>query len=86
MEDHFLDHVIGSVAEVERLWSIAKHILTESRSATAPILFEAILFLRINRELWNEFTVIEAWNAVRAEHKDEMLKQKLEGSAGDDCE
>ena len=84
VEDHVLDHVIGSVAEVERLWSIAKHILTERRAAKAPILFEAILFLRINRELWTEFTVIDAWNAVWAELKDERLKQKLEVLAGDD--
>ena len=66
------------------MWSIAKHILTESRAAKAPILFEAILFLRINRELWTEFTVIDAWNAVWAELKDERLKQKLEVLAGDD--
>ena len=38
VEDHVLDHVIGSLAEVEHLWSIAKHILTESRAAKAPIL------------------------------------------------
>ena len=84
VEDHVLDHVIGSLAEVERLWSIAKHILMESRAAMAPILFEAILFLCFNRELWTEFTVIDAWNAVWAELKDERLKQKLEVLAGDD--
>ena len=84
VEDHVLDHVIGSVAEVERLWLIAEHILTERRAAKAPILFEAILFLHINRELWTEFTVIDAWNAVWAELKDERLKQKLEVLAGDD--
>ena len=84
VEDHVLDHVIGSVAEVEHLCSIANHILMEKRAAKAPILFEAILFLRINRELWTEFTVIDAWNAVWAELKDERLKQKLEVFAGDD--
>ncbi len=84
MEDHVLDHVIDSVAEVERLWSIAKHILTERRAAKAPILFEAILLLCINCELWTEFTVIDAWNAVWAELKDERLKQKLDVLAGDD--
>ncbi len=78
VEDRVLDHVIGSAAEVERLWSVAKHILTESRSGLAPIVFESILFLRFNRELWNEFTVIEAWNAVRAERKDERLQLRLE--------
>ena len=82
MEDHVLDHIIGSMAEVERLWSIAKHILMESRAAMAPILF--ILILRISHELWTEFTVIDAWNAVWAELKDERLKQKLEVLAGDD--
>ena len=70
VEDHVLDHVIGSVVEVECLWLIAKHILTRNtRSQMAPIMFETILFLRFNRDLWNEFTVVDALNAVRGETK-----------------
>ena len=71
-DDNCFDHIIGSAAEVERLWSIARYILTTSRTKMAPIVFEAILFL------WDEWTVMEALVAVRADQKDERLKKKLE--------
>jgi hypothetical protein len=77
-DDNCFDHIIGSAAEVERLWSIARYILTTSRTKMAPIVFEAILFLRMNRALWDERTVMEALVAVRADQKDERLKKKLE--------
>ena len=44
----------------------------------ASIVFEAILFLRMNRALWDERTVTEVLVAVRADQKDERLKKKLE--------
>ena len=53
-DDNCFDHIIGSAAEVERLWSIARYFLTTSRTKMAPIVFEAILFLRMNRALWDE--------------------------------
>ncbi len=31
-DDTFLDHVIGSAAEVERLWLMARYTLTTTRS------------------------------------------------------
>ena len=77
-DDNCFDHIIGSAAEVERLWSIARYILTTSRTKMAPIVFEAILFLRMNHALWDERTVMEALVAVRADQKDERLKKKLE--------
>ena len=43
-----------------------------------PIIFEAILFLPMNRGLWDERTVMEAIVAVRADQKDERLKKKLQ--------
>ena len=77
-DDNCFDHVIGSAAEVDCLWLIARYILTTSRTKMAPIVFEAILFLRMNRALWDERTVMEALVAVSADHKDERLKKKLE--------
>ena len=43
-----------------------------------PIIFESILFLPMNRGLWDERTVMEAIVAVRADQKDERLKTKLQ--------
>ena len=75
--DDCFDHVIGSAAEVERLWSIERYILTTTRSTLEPILFEALLFLRANGTLWNIRTVQKALLAVRDDLKSDRLKKKL---------
>ena len=55
------DSIYGSCAEVERLWSIAKHILTDVRKGMMdPIMFEAILFLKLNRRLWTLDDAVQA--------------------------
>jgi hypothetical protein len=83
-DDSCLDHVIGSAAEVERLWSMARYTLTTTRSIMSPIVFEAILFLRMNRVLWDERTVMYASAEVRADQKDERLQMKLDLAKDDD--
>ena len=75
--DDCFDHVIGSAAKVERLWSIARYILTTSRTRLEPILFEALLFLRANCVLWDERTVQAAIHAAQKDDKDERLAKKL---------
>ena len=70
-DDNCFDHVISSAAKVDRLWLIAIYILTTSRTKMAPIVFEVVLFLRMNRALWDERTVMEVLVAVRADQKDE---------------
>jgi hypothetical protein len=72
-DDNCFDHIIGSAAEVERLWSIARYILTTSRTRLEPILFEALLFLRANCVLWDERTVQAAIHAAQKDDKDEWL-------------
>jgi hypothetical protein len=47
----------GSAAEVERLWSIAKHVLTDHWKSMTPLLIEAILCLRTNERFWGAGTV-----------------------------
>jgi hypothetical protein len=79
--DDCFDHVIGSAAEVERLWSIARYLLTTLHSQLSPILFEALLFLRLNCTLWNERTVQMAHLAVREQSKNECLEKKLKEAA-----
>ena len=44
--------ISGSAARVERLLSHCKYIKTETRHSLTPQLFEAINFLKSNRELW----------------------------------
>ena len=50
----------------------------------SPIVFEAILFLRMNRVLWDERTVMYASAEVRADQKDERLQMKLDLAKDDD--
>ena len=69
--------MFGSAAEVDRLWSEARYIMTTTRSKMAPIFFEAISFLRYNRYLWDEKTVQEAYLAVKDDQKTNRLEKKL---------
>ena len=48
-----VDFICGSAAEVERLWSIAKHILSSTRSRMTPHLLQALIFLKVNHEYWD---------------------------------
>ena len=50
--------ICGSSVEVERLWSIAIHIITDIRKdMMKPMMFEVLLYLKINREYWDIHTV-----------------------------
>ena len=57
--------VLGSVAIVERLWPHAKHVLSDTRKRSLPVLVEAILFLKTNRSYWNISEVCKAMSNVR---------------------
>ena len=47
------DFILGSVAEVERLWSISKYVFRENRRSLTPQLFEAVMFLKVNQRFWD---------------------------------
>jgi hypothetical protein len=55
----------------ERAFSESKHILTPTCKSMSPILFEAILFLRKNRDLWDEKMVMQA--AARKPKEESLL-------------
>ena len=44
--------IFGSADFAERLFSYCKYIKTETRNRLTPQLFEAITYLKSNRELW----------------------------------
>lgn len=53
-----LDIVAGTSVSCERLFSSAKHILTDTRKSTSPaVVFEAILLLQVNRSEWDVHTM-----------------------------
>lgn len=52
--------VQSTSCSIERLFSDSKYILTDQRKSMSPILFEAIIYLKKNRYLWNAETVAKA--------------------------
>ena len=45
--------IVATSNTVERLFSTCKHVLTDSRKSMSPIIFEAIIFLKVNKIFWN---------------------------------
>ena len=73
-----LDFILGSVAEVERLWSMAYYILVKNRQKMSPVVFEAIVFLKINKDMWEECDVIEAISRQRSARVDQQIAEDEE--------
>ena len=73
-----LDIVLGSAAEVERVWSLANYILTNQRGSMEPIMFEALLYLKYNRRFWGPALIRKAYQNARAEKKSERLQKLLQ--------
>ncbi len=72
--------VNGVAVEVERLCSMADGINTKRRARMSPLVFECIMYLKFNRDLWDLATVVKAnkrrKNEVK-EAREEVLKQKF---------
>ena len=54
------DVLPGTSVNCERLFSLAKHILSDTQKKTSPRVFEALLFLKGNRKLWDAYDVGKA--------------------------
>jgi hypothetical protein len=54
-QDQYIDcsFCIATSNTVERLFSTCKHVLTDQRKCMSPIMFEDLLFLKVNREMWD---------------------------------
>ena len=59
------DFILGSAAEIERIWSISKNILNNSRKSMTPLLFESLLFLKLNKNYWDQKLVSIALDKAR---------------------
>jgi hypothetical protein len=75
-----LDVIPGTSVNCERLFSLTKNILTNTHKCTSPVLFEALLFLKVNSTLWDEYSVGKAMGQTR-ELKE---RERNEGNAYDD--
>lgn len=64
--------VLGSVAEVDRLLSIAGNVLRDNRLSMSPLIFESLIFLGINRGYWNQDLVSLSMALVKRKNVDKM--------------
>jgi hypothetical protein len=58
--------ISGTSVSLERAFSVAKFILTDTRKRTKPELFEALLFLKLNHGHWDAKLVSRAVNALKS--------------------
>lgn len=55
-----LHFILGSSAEIERLFSIIGGIMDDNRRKIVSLLFESLLFLKINGGCWDLRTIVTA--------------------------
>ena len=67
-----------SAAIVECLWSKYDAAVPQRRGGLAPIMVEALLFLKENRDCWGIEEVRKALARVKANEKSERTKKKME--------
>lgn len=65
-----------STANVELMWTICNLILTHNRASLSNEMFEALIYLRMNRRFWDEMEVSEAFRATI----DRSVKQSSVGN------
>ena len=58
---------------VERLFSVAKNVLSDNRKRMPPYHLELLLFLRCNKSLWDEVTTQEILDRPRTEDIDDSI-------------
>ena len=72
------DFILGSAAEIERVWSLAELVLRKARCKMSPLLMEAMLMLKYNKSFWNKSTVALALREVKQENQDARYEQYLQ--------
>ena len=72
------DFILGTAVEVERLWSLAKCMLTDNRRGMSTLMVQTILFLKENRELWTDTMVYESIGNVKKNAGNERRRKREE--------
>ena len=72
------DFIFGSVAEIERVWSLCGNVLTNKRNNLTPIMLEAILFLQVNERLCDVETVHMAYQQQKSSRSQNLVDEEEE--------
>ena len=68
---------------MERLWSLCKYILTNTRSRLTPNLFEVLVFLKVNHDYWDARSVQLAYTKALNLQSDKIQEMIDEDDAYD---
>ena len=69
--------IMGSAAIVERLWSKADCIYTKRRAGLSPLVFEMIMFLKDNSDLWSIKEVVEADDRRKETNRNSRANRRI---------
>ena len=73
------DNIVASAACIERVWNHGRNILRYYRQSLSPHMFETILFLKMNAEIWNSPETMQlAINQATKNRSSEKTKKILE--------
>ncbi len=59
--------LLRSVAEVQRVFSIAKYVFPVNRRSMSPQLFEVLVFFKLDERFWDANLVSKAISCTRSE-------------------
>ena len=76
--------ILATAVGVERLWSLAKNVLTDRRRGMATLMVQVILFLKENRELWNDEMVFQSIAKVKKNDVNDRRRKREELLAAQD--
>jgi len=72
------DFILATAVELERLWSLAKNLLTDKRRGMATVMIQVILFLKENRNLWNDSMVYQSINNCQQKNTNRRRREREE--------
>jgi hypothetical protein len=70
--------ILGTNNTVERLFSRAKRFLTDARAGMTPYMFEVIMFLKMNEDLWG---ILEVAQAIKMNDVDGIRNEREQTDA-----
>jgi len=72
------DFILETAVDVERLWSLAKNLLTDKRRGMAAVMIQVILFLKENRNVWNYSMVYQSINNCQQKNTNRRRREREE--------
>ena len=72
-----LSFIVDLTAVVEKVWLSAARIVTRDRASLYPKMLEAILLLKFNKELWDNFDIADTLALIKKNINKNLQKQLI---------